>query len=48
MVTKEQILAAQEEWGAGVVKIGFLKDSRSECEESVSYTHLTLPTSPKV
>ena len=33
MVTKEQILAAQEEWGAGVVKIGSLKDSRSECEE---------------
>ena len=33
MVTKEQILAAQEEWGAGVVKIGSLKDSRSDCEE---------------
>ena len=36
MVTKEQILAAQEEWGAGVVKIGSLKDTRSECETFTS------------
>ena len=32
MITKEQVLAAQNEWGAGVVKIGSLKDNRSECE----------------
>ena len=36
MVTKDQILAAQKEWGAGVVKIGSLKDSRSECESFTS------------
>lgn len=32
MITKEQITEAQNEWGAGVVKIGSLKDQRSECE----------------
>ncbi|OSY89268.1 hypothetical protein WH52_01080 [Tenacibaculum holothuriorum] len=32
MITKEQVLAAQEKWGNGVVKIGSLKDNRSECE----------------
>ena len=32
MVTKEQVIEAQNEWGAGVVKIGSLKDSRSKCE----------------
>jgi len=25
MITKEQVVAAQNEWGAGVVKIGSLK-----------------------
>ena len=32
MVTKEQVLAAQNEWGTGVVKIGSLKEERSACE----------------
>jgi hypothetical protein len=32
MITKEQVVAAQNEWGAGVVKIGSLKDQRPECE----------------
>jgi len=32
MITKERVLDAQNEWGAGVVKIGSLKDNRSECE----------------
>ena len=25
MITKDQVMSAQEEWGAGVVKIGSLK-----------------------
>lgn len=32
MVTKEQVLDAQNKWGEGVVKIGSLKDNRTECE----------------
>ncbi len=32
MITKQQVLEAQTEWGSGVVKIGSLKDSRQECE----------------
>ena len=32
MITKEQVLEAQEKWGNGVVKIGALKNQRSECE----------------
>ncbi len=32
MITKEQVLGAQNEWGSGVVKIGSLKDNRQECE----------------
>jgi hypothetical protein len=36
MITKEQVNKAQTEWGDGVVKIGVLRDSRSECE---SYTN---------
>lgn len=35
MITKEQVLAAQNTWGLGVVKIGSLKQHRDECE---SYT----------
>lgn len=31
MITKEQVLSAQENWGAGVVKIGALKDNRNDC-----------------
>lgn len=36
MITKEQVLEAQEKWGNGVVKIGSLKDSRTECETFTS------------
>lgn len=36
MITKEQVLDAQQQWGNGVVKIGALKDSRSECEAFAS------------
>lgn len=32
MITKEQVLKAQNNWGNGVVKIGSLKDNRTECE----------------
>ena len=30
MITKEQVVAAQNEWGAGVVRIGSLKNNRTE------------------
>ncbi|NME68546.1 hypothetical protein [Flammeovirga aprica] len=36
MVTKEQVVSAQNEWGAGVVKIGSLKENRPECEAFAS------------
>jgi len=36
MITQENVLAAQNSWGAGVVKIGSLKDSRTECETYTS------------
>lgn len=36
MITKEQVQKAQELWGAGVVRIGELKDSRGECEAYTS------------
>ena len=36
MITKEQVIKAQNEWGQGVVKIGALKNSRLDCE---SYTN---------
>jgi hypothetical protein len=32
MITKEQVIEAQNEWGNGVVNIGSLKDNRAECE----------------
>lgn len=32
MITKEQVIDAQNEWGSGVVKFGSLEDNRSECE----------------
>ena len=31
MITKEQVLEAQEKWGNGIVKIGELKDTIKEC-----------------
>ncbi|MFK8008027.1 MAG: hypothetical protein AB8H03_16840 [Saprospiraceae bacterium] len=36
MITKEKVLEAQNTWGAGVVKIGSLKNNRSECEAFTS------------
>ena len=36
MVTKEQVIEVQEKWGNGVVKIGSLKDNRTECEAFAS------------
>ena len=36
MITKEQVIKVQNEWGEGVVKIGALKNSPNECE---SYTN---------
>ena len=36
MITKEQVLDAQKNWGDGVVKIGSLKDNRKECEQFAS------------
>lgn len=32
MVTKEQVLDAQQKWAEGVVKIGSLKENRPDCE----------------
>ncbi|MBJ24826.1 MAG: hypothetical protein CMC91_01600 [Flavobacteriaceae bacterium] len=32
MITKQQVENAQNTWGDGVVKIGSLKENRSECE----------------
>ncbi len=32
MITKEQVIEAQQKWGNGVVQIGSLKESREECE----------------
>lgn len=36
MITKEQIVNIQNNWGEGVVKIGSLKDNRAECENFAS------------
>lgn len=36
MITKEQVINAQNEWGQGVVKIGSLKDERANCEQFTS------------
>ena len=32
MVTKESVIEVQQKWGNGVVKIGSLKENRTECE----------------
>ncbi|MBD0402453.1 hypothetical protein [Flammeovirga sp. EKP202] len=32
MISQEQVVNAQKKWGAGVVKIGSLKENRPECE----------------
>ena len=36
MITKDQVLDAQEKWGNGVVKIGSLKAQRNDCEDFAS------------
>lgn len=36
MITKDQVIAAQNEWGAGVVKVGSLKADRGACEQFTS------------
>ena len=36
MIKKQQVLEAQEKWGNGVVKIGALKNQRTECESFTS------------
>lgn len=36
MITKDQVIEAQEKWGNGVVKIGTLKEKRAECEAFAS------------
>ena len=36
MITKEQVLDVQKKWGDGVVKIGSLKENRTECEAFAS------------
>lgn len=36
MISKEQVINAQNEWGTGVVKIGCLKENRVECEAFAS------------
>ena len=36
MITKDQVIEAQEKWGNGVVKIGALKEKRAECEAFTS------------
>lgn len=42
MIAKEQVLAAQSNWGKGVVKIGSLKNDREACE---NYAHKFLEES---
>lgn len=32
MISKKEVLKAQDNWGSGVVKIGSLKNDRTECE----------------
>ncbi len=36
MITKQQVMDAQSEWGSGVVKIGSLKNNRTDCEAFAS------------
>jgi hypothetical protein len=36
MISKEQVIEAQNDWGFGVVKIGSLKNNRPECESYAS------------
>ena len=36
MIQQAQVIAAQDEWGSGVVAIGALRDQRGECEAFAS------------
>ena len=36
MVTKDHVINAQTEWGNGVVKIGSLRENRTDCENFTS------------
>ena len=36
MITEKQVIEAQNNWGNGVVKVGSLKDERSQCEVAAS------------
>ena len=36
MITEQQIINIQNQWGAGVVKIGALKNNRTECKTFAS------------
>ncbi|MEM7105732.1 MAG: hypothetical protein AAF502_21520 [Bacteroidota bacterium] len=36
MITEQQVINAQNEWGSGVVKIGSLKENRNDCEAFTS------------
>lgn len=33
MITEQEVIQAQEKWGAGIVKIGSVKDDMSQCEK---------------
>ncbi len=34
MITEQEVLKAQDNWGAGIVKIGSVKDDKSACEQA--------------
>ena len=36
MITEQNMREAQERWGAGIVKIGYLRDDRSACEQAAA------------
>ncbi len=36
MITKQQVVKAQNDWASGVVKIGLLRENSSECEAFAS------------
>ena len=33
MITEQEVIQAQERWGAGIVKIGSLMDDKDACEK---------------
>ena len=54
-ITKNDVLKAQQEWADGIVDIGEIFLSKGDYQQrasrhikAVSYTHLTLPTTPYV